>query len=868
MPLSAGDKLGPYEVLSAIGAGGMGEVYRATDTRLHREVAVKISAERFSERFEREAKAIASLNHPNICTLHDVGPNYLVMELVEGPTLAERINQGPIPLDEALKIARQIGDALEAAHEKGIVHRDLKPGNVKIKPDGTVKVLDFGLAKMGGAPASPSENSPTLTMGETKAGVILGTAAYMAPEQARGKQVDKRADIWSFGVVLNEMVTGRRLFRGEDLTEVLASVIKEEPRWDAVPPKLQRLLRACLEKDPKLRLRDIGDAWRLLEEPPPPSTAASDPSRPRVGTGGWIAAGVFALAAAAVSVVHFREQAPVAEPVRFEVPPPAKNNFDVYLALSPNGRHLAFTATGVDGLIRIWVRDLETLEARPLNGTEGAGSLMWSPDSRAIAFGVGQQLKKVDIAGGPPLTLCASPNTVGSGAWSKSGMIVFGGRGAGPLRQVSEAGGAPSPVTELEGGGYHSFPSFLADGRHFVYYRSAGGVEKAGIYLGSLDSKPHDQSSKRMLATSFGAVYGPSPNGGSGRVLFLRDGTLMAQPFDEKRLEFAGEAVPVAEHVGSTNQYGNFSAAENGSLVYRTGSAGNTQLTWLDSQGKALNPVGEPGQYAMMALAPDATRAVFRRTGGGDLWLMEFAHGVSTRFTFTQQGLNDYPVWSPDGKYVVFASNRTGRYELYRKTANGAGEDELLLQTDQDKFPTSWSRDGRFLLYNSIDQKTARDIWVLPMEGDRKQIPFLRTEFDEGWGAFSSDAHWIAYVSGESGSFELFVRPFTAPGSGSPGAAAGKWQVSKGGALTATPFWRADGKELYYRSPSGALMAVDVNASPTFQSGAPHRLFDVLAAAPLGVTADGKRFLAAVPQQESGPQAITVVLNWQAGLKR
>jgi Tol biopolymer transport system component len=645
-------------------------------------------------------------------------------------------------------------------------------------------------------------------------------------------------------------------------------VIKEEPRWDGVPVKLQRLLKACLEKDPKRRLRDIGDAWRLLEETPAVSTApSSPPSRSRFSTGGWVAAGVFALLAVAVSVVHFREQAPQPELVRFQVPPPAKNNFDIYLALSPDGRRLAFTTTGADGLIRIWVRDLETLEARPLNGTEGAQSLFWSPDNRAIAFGVGRQLKKVDVAGGPPLTLCDSPNTVGSGAWSKSGMIVFGGRGAGPLRQVSEAGGTPSAVTELDAGGYHSFPSFLPDGLHFIYYRTANGPE-AGIYLGSLDAKPKEQSPKRLVASGFGGVYGPSSNGGLGRILFLREGTLMAQPFDAKRLELAGEAVPVAERVGSTNQYGNFSAAANGSLAYRTGSAGNTQLTWLDSQGKALNPVGEPGQYASLALSPDAARAAFRRAGAGDLWLMEFAHGVSTRFTFTQQGLNDYPVWSPDGKSVVFESNRSGRSDLYRKASNGAGEDELLLQTDQNKFPTSWSRDGRFLLYISNDPKTVDDLWVLPLEGDRKPISFLRTEFQEGYGAFSPDAHWVAYLSTESGSTEVYTRPFTAPGSRSPGAATGKWQVSKGGAQNTTPFWRADGKELYYRGPTGALMAVDVNASPTFQSGAPHRLFDVLAASPLDAAADGKRFLAGLPQQESGPQAITVVLNWQAGLKK
>ena len=864
MALTAGDRLGPYEIAGQIGAGGMGEVYQARDTRLNRIVAVKVSSLKFSERFEREARVIASLNHPNICTLYDVGPDYLVMELIEGPTLADRIKEGAIPLEESLAIARQIAEALEAAHEKGVVHRDLKPGNVKIKPGGTVKVLDFGLAKVGATPTAPTDDSPTMTIAETQAGMILGTAGYMSPEQARGKPVDRRADIWSFGVVLYEMLTGKRLFAGETITDTLAAVLERQPDWKRVPTQVHGLLRRCLEKDPAKRLRDIGDAIPLLEDA---ATAPAGEGASRKGA--YLAViGLLAIALGTLAFVHFREQAPVAEPVQFQVPPPEKSTFDIYLALSPDGRHLAFTASGADGAVRIWIRDLGSLETRPLSGTEGAGSLMWSPDSRAIAFSAGQQLKRVDVSGGAPQTLCDSANAIGSGAWSKSGVIVFGGRGAGPLRQVSEAGGTPSPVTALDAAGFHSFPSFLPDGRHFIYYRNGGGVAKTGIYLGSLDSKANEQSPQRLIATNFGAIYAPSGGGGPGQILFLRDGTLMAQPLDDKRFELTGQAVPIAERVGSTNQYGNFSAAANGSLAYRTGSAGNSQFTWLDRQGKILNPVGEAGQYASVALAPDATRAVVRRLGTGDLWLLEFGRGVSTRFTFTQQGTNDEPVWSPDGRYVVFDSNRNGKYDLYRKASDGTGEDEILLQSDQDKAPTSFSRDGKFLLYDSADPKTAGNIWVLPLDGERKPIPFLQTEFLESSGAFSPDGHWVAYLSNESGIPEVFVRPFNPPGTGAPGAGAGKWQVSKGGSGGATPSWRADGKELYYRGPAGALMALDVSANPTFQPGTPHRLFAALAGYTLKPAEDGKRFLVSLPQQDSGPQAITVVLNWEAGLKK
>jgi eukaryotic-like serine/threonine-protein kinase len=864
MALATGEKLGPYEILGPLGKGGMGEVYRARDTRLNRDVAVKVSVERFSERFEREARVVASLNHTNICHLYDVGPNYLVMELIEGPTLAERIKQGPIPLEEALNIARQIADALEAAHEKGITHRDLKPGNIKIKADGTVKVLDFGLAKLGGTPSAQSGDSPTLTMGQTEAGMILGTAAYMSPEQAKGKPVDQRSDIYAFGLVLYEMVTGKRLHDGESTTEVLASVIKEEPPWEKVPPQIERLLRRCLAKDPQKRLRHIGDVMLLVD--PVQAAPTADRAQAEGVRHGWLWPGLLVLSILAltpVNVIHLRERPPVVEPVRFQIPPPAKNDFGIYLAISPDGKRVAFTAAGADGIARIWIRDLDTLEARSLNGTENAASVFWSPDSRSVAFGLGQQLKKIDVAGGPPQTLCESASPVGSGAWSKSGVIVFGGRGAGPLQQVSEAGGTPAPITALAQSSYHSFPSFLPDGRHFLYFRSGG--DASGLYLGSLDSKPAEQNSKRLIATSFGGVYAADPSGGEGRILFLRDGTLMAQPFNAERSNLAGEAVPVAEQVGSTNQYANVSASANGVLAYRTGSGGNVQFTWLDRDGKALGQVGEPGQYASLAVSPDGTRAAFRRTGTGDLWLLEFARGVSARFTFAP-GRNDDPVWSPDGTQIVFRSNRGGKYDLYRKAANGAGEDELLLKTDQDKTPDSWSRDGRFLIYDSINPKTIRDLRALPLEGDRKPIPLLRADFGGGAGAVSPDGRWLAYISGESGNFEVYVQPFAA--GGSAGSAAGKWPVSNGGAFLDQPFWRGDGKELFYRAPSGALMGVDVTGGVAFQAGVPHRLFDTLGSALISAPADGKRFLVGLPQQNAAPQAITVVLNWQAGLKK
>jgi eukaryotic-like serine/threonine-protein kinase len=567
MSLSAGAKLGPYEILALIGAGGMGEVYRAHDTRLSRDVAIKVSAERFSERFEREARAIAALNHLNVCHLYDVGTNYLVMELVEGPTLQERIKNGAIPLAEALAIARQIADALEAAHEKGITHRDLKPGNIKIKPDGTVKVLDFGLAKIGGTPAARSDHSPTIPMGQTEtgqteAGMILGTAAYMSPEQAKGKPVDQRADIYSFGVVLYEMVTGTRLHEGETTTEVLASVIKEEPRWDKVPPQVQRLLRRCLEKDPQKRQRHMGDVMALVDDAPPASVPAI--ARPAPKKGLWaavVAAIVLAATVAAILWVPWRPKVNT-QAIRFEIQPTEKMTFinGGFPMLSPDGKWVVFPATGSDGVTRMWLRALDSVEVRPLAGTESGNNLpppvFWSPDSRFIAFSstpgpfAPGQLKKLDIAGGPPQTICNVPASVPGGTRNRDGVIVFGANSSPGLLRVSAAGGVATPVTVVDrsrGELAHRFPHFLPDARHFLYLRISSRPENSGIYTGSIDAMPEAQSLKPVMLSNRQAMYAASPGGGPGHLLFLRDTTLFAQPFDPGRLELSGEAVPVAD---------------------------------------------------------------------------------------------------------------------------------------------------------------------------------------------------------------------------------------------------------------------------------------------------------------------------------
>ena len=867
MPLSAGDKLGPYEILAPVGAGGMGEVYRARDPRLNRDVAIKVSAAQFSERFEREAQAIAALNHPNICQIYDVGSNYLVMEFIEGES-----PKGPIPVGEALRIARQIADALEAAHEKGITHRDLKPGNIKIKPDGTVKVLDFGLAKVNSASSASGENSPTLTMGMTQAGMILGTAAYMSPEQARGKEnVDKRADIWAFGVVLYELLTGKRLFEGEDVGHTLAAVIMQEPDLSSVPVQLLPLLKRCLEKDPRKRLRDIGDAWLLLDVGQAASPGSQEPKR----TGHhpillWAGIGLLLLATLGISFVHFREAPPLAEMTRFQVPAPEKVTLGNSLSLSPDGRRLAFPARGADGQSQIWVRSLDTLAMQPLPGTEGVanGGVFWSPDSRFLGFAISGKLKKVEASGGPAQTVCnlLATGLFRGGSWAPDGTIIFGLVGS-PLLRVPETGGVPVPLTNLDAARqevFHGYPSLLPDGRHFVYERNSAANEKSGLYLGSLDAKPEQQDSKQ-LTSSRAPRYAPTPDPGFGYILFSREGSLMGLPFDTRRLEPAGEAVPVAEGL-LFNGFPSYSASATGVLAFRTSPPGGTgsQMLWFDRQGKQLGQFGPPAPYYNIAFSPDG-KLLLADQSQQHLWAAALARGVFSRVN--PGDTTDYAgaAISPDGR-VAFTYGLGGALgDIYVRSVSGSGVPELLVKSATTKHPNHWSLDGRFLIYD--DHTTQRqDLWIVPMMGDHKPIPFLVTPADETSASFSPDTKWIVYSSDESGRREVYVQGFVPDHI--PAAGVGKWQISTAGGDK--PRWRRDGKELYYIAPDGKMMAVPVRSTATtFEPGVPIPLFETHATgySPYDVAPDG-RFLINTVRDNADASPINVVLNWTTGLKK
>jgi len=871
MPLAPGTQLGPYEIVGLIGQGGMGEVYRARDPRLNRDVAIKVSAAQFSERFEREAKAVAALNHPNICTLYDVGPNYLVMEFVEGDS-----PKGPMPLEKALGVARQIIDALEAAHEKNIIHRDLKPANIKIRPDGMVKVLDFGLAKVGRTSTSDDpEMSPTLTMGASVAGAILGTPAYMPPEQARGEPVDRRADIWAFGVVLFELTTGQRMFGGKTISDVLAAVLIKEPELEKAPAQIQPLLRHCLAKEPKQRIHHAADLRLFLDAPPGGVVVSGLETRPTPGRWGMlagVAAGLLAIALAALAFLHFRETTPRPQVVRFQVPPPEKSSFTNRPAISPDGRYIAFVAPSPAGVNVLWLRALDTLEMKQLPGTENAntGNLFWSPDSRFVVVDQQGRLRKVEASGGPPQTLCDFTGAARGGTWSTADVIVFATT-TGTWR-VPAAGGVATPIATLDASrreSQHSGPVFLPDQKHFLYNRSAS--ETGGIYVGSIDSKPDQQPTQRLLSADGNPVYAPSPDPDKGYLLFLRESTLMAQSFDNGKLQPSGDAVPVAEAVGNIGTQGYFSVSGNGVLVYRSGGlAGNRQYTWFDRQGKNLGAAIEPGLYGYISLSRDGTRVAGTRgvsNGTSDLWLLEFARGVSTRFTFDPQG-EDSPVWSPDGGVIAFAANREGNWNLYKKVSTGAGGDELLLKSPDDKRPMAWSPDGKFLLYVT-NGKGGSDIMALPLTAEAKPIPVVQSDFSEGQAQFSPDSGWIVYRSNESGQNQIYVRPFP------PVAGGGQWMVSKDGGVQ--PHWSRDGKEIFFIGPDGKLMVVDVNtAAGTLKSGIPHGLFDSQIYGGLSTTGpmrwdvapDGKRFLVISSVSAGTLSPITVVMNWPELLKK
>ena len=788
----------------------MGQVYRATDTKLKRQVALKIvppslaaDSDRLA-RFQREAEVLASLNHPNIAAIYGLeeadGIKALVLELVEGPTLADRIAQGPLPLDEALPIARQIAEALETAHELGIVHRDLKPANIKVRGDGTVKVLDFGLAKAlspDGASGSTGElsQSPTITSpAATRLGVILGTAAYMSPEQARGRPVDRRTDIWAFGCVLYEMLAGKRAFQGEDVTDTIAAVVKEQPDLTRVPVPARRLLESCLEKDPRKRLQAIGDMRLLMEEAAP---RAVPPSRPRYGSATWVVAGVAALGAAVlapIALIHFREVPPETSVIRATILPPDNTTFDFAQglglpALSPDGRRIVFGARTADGATPLWVRSLDALTAQPLAGTDGATFPFWSPDGQFIAFFADGRLKKIDASGGPALTLTDAPLGRG-GSWSRDGVIVFEGAVGGSLLRVSSAGGASIPVTRESG----SFPWFLPDGQHFLFQGPQTGVggDFAAIRVASLDG-----ASTATIGTGSNALYA------QGHVLFLREGTLMAQPFDAERLTTTGEAVPVAEQVAgvlNSGRVGAFSVSETGLLVYREGDgASGAFLTWFDRSGKQGTAVGDAALLNEFRFSPNRQRiaVAVQDRAGFDVWIYDVSRGPPTRLTFDAASDRN-PVWSPDGASIVFASNRKGRFDLYRKTVDSVGAEELLYANDLDKRPTSWSADGKWLLYDAFDPNSnTRDLWALPLMAERpgtapKPSLVLQTTFTEDGAQFSPNGQWILYGSNESQRNEIYVTPFPP----SPSGPSGKRQMSTAG-VAGISRWREDGREIF-----------------------------------------------------------------------
>jgi Tol biopolymer transport system component len=888
MTIAAGTKLGSYEITSAIGAGGMGEVYQAHDTKLGRDVAIKVLPEAFAHdpqrlsRFQREAKMLAALNHPNIATIYGLeqssGTSYLVMELVSGETLAERVKACPLPIEEAMKIAVQIAEALEAAHEKGIIHRDLKPANVKLTPEGKVKVLDFGLAKAfeGDAASDDMSNSPTLSRAATMQGVILGTAAYMSPEQARGRAVDKRTDIWAFGCVLYELLTGKQAFEGEDITEILAAVVKSEPDWNQLPPsiptRIRNLLRRCLQKDSRQRFHDAGDVRIEIEDAiAAPKNSGITQAAP--ATKGWRERGAWSAlvtmtVVAVVFAVGFVLRAPRApEAMRFFVSPPdtwslmgAGTLTTGPISVSPDGHRIVFLAASADGKSMLWVRSLDTLSAQALAGTEGALRPFWSPDSRFVGFFAGGKLKKIDVSGGPPITLCDAPEVLG-GTWNHEGVIVFSPAQNSALQKVSAAGGVPSAATVLGQGEAvgHRMPFFLPDGRHFLYRASKAGERGGPVYVASLDS-----SERKLLlnSDSSNVLYT------QGHLLFLRETTLMAQPFDLRRLALTGEAFPIAEQIQTQGNppAGVFSASENGVLAYQTGSSmDGFKLTWFDRSDKQIGILGDPAIYGDLELSPDGKRAsvsISEAGKGRNIWIYDVARSLKTRYTF--DAANDAPsIWSPDGSRVVFSSNRKGHFDLYQNASDGSGTETPLLEDNFDKIPGSWSPDGRFILFTTSGGPTGTDLFVLPLTGDRKPVPFLKTQFNEAYGRFSPDGRWVAYRSNESGMYEIYVAPFPGPG--------GKRQISTAGGNW--PRWRRDGTEIFYFAPDNKLMVAAVNGKgSSFEVGAVKPLFDAHVFTglryPYDVTANGQRFLLSTVPVQASSAPITVVVNWTAGLKK
>ncbi len=897
MPLAPGRDLSHYRLVEQIGEGGMGVVWKATDLTLGREVAIKVLPEVFAgdpermARFEREARLLASLNHPHIASIYGVGSadgvRFLVMELVEGNDLSQQIARGPVPVGEAIELARQVAEALEAAHEKGIIHRDLKPANVKLTGGGQVKVLDFGLAKAleGEAAATRSSDmshSPTLTSPMTAANVILGTAAYMSPEQARGKSVDRRADIWAFGCLLYECLTGRRAFPGETVSDTIAKILERDPDWAALPPrtpnKVRELLRRCLEKDSRRRLRDIGDARVELDELLAAGVSASgtiaiaDEAEARAARRGGSAMLAWSVAVVALAVASIgllfpelvrRSPRPVA--ARTTVMSPAGMQISIHpsdAAISPDGKLIVFAASDSAGKSRLWLRPLESLDARPIDGTDFTGGIspglpFWSPDGRSIGFFADEKLKTIPVTGGSPQILCSVSNARG-GTWSRRGVILFAPSSQGPLFRVSQSGGDPVQVTALDSTLHetaHRFPRFLPDGRRYEFVALPGRNGKLDTWIGELGSRKR----KLLMSAESGALFVPP-----GHVIFVREQSLVAQSLDPGRLRLEGEPVrigdaPVVLGILGTNPA---SASENGILVYPTNASTLNHLTWFGRDGKAQGDLPVPdADYREIAFSPDDRQIALLRLSSPtstDIWIVDASRGAMTRLT--TDGTQKYTLlWSGDGRRIAYSVSRGGESNFYERPASGSGEEQpLFVSNSAFKNMSQLTRDGAYLVFDDLERTTQRDLWVIPLQGDRKPIPYLSTPFDEGNGSISPDGRWMLYQSDESGRPELYVQSFPTPGN--------KARISTDGGFGG--FWRGDGAEILYGSPKG-IMSVSVRSGPTFAAEEPKFLMAVpKGLVTLGATSDFKRCLFALPTGDAPQVNLTLLTNWTSLLER
>ena len=901
MGLSSGTRLGPYEIGAPLGVGGMGEVYRARDTRLDRSVAIKILPPHLadkadaSERFEREARTISSLNHPNICQLHDVGTHdgvrYLVMELLEGETLAERLRRGPLSLEQVLRCGAEIATGLQAAHRCGVVHRDLKPGNIMLTKSGA-KLMDFGLAKgMPSPKAVSSELTATLTSSHasplTQQGTIVGTFQYMAPEQVEGKEADARSDIFSFGAVLYEMACGKRAFEGKTLVSVAASILEKEPEpirtlQPLTPASLERAIKKCLAKDPDERWQSAGDLASELKwiaegsGSGPPAVAKPAPvQRTRVSE--WLAWIFLAIAVIAVVVLSLilglsGGNKPV---VRTQIAATEKLQFNFVgdhggpPVISPDGQHIVFSAR-VDGKKELFMRSLDKLTPLPIAGTEDATFPFWSPDSRSIAFFADGKLKRTDIAGGAALTICDAPVGRG-GSWSTNGTMVFSPQFTEALFQVPSTGGTPTPVTKLSDGyTTHRWPWFLPDGRHFLYLaanHAATTGANAAVFWASLDGKDN----KLLFASRSNAIYA------SGQLLYVRDNTLMAQPFDGSSAQLQGEAVALNSdvQVDGTVWRGTFDASQRGTLIYQPGTSGaGMRLTWFDRSGKELSTVDGPEAYFQVEVSPDDRKAVV--TIGdpvGVIWIYDLAQNSRSRFSFGNVTYRS-AVWSKDGKRIAYLAGGVGSAydrDIMVKSADGSGDERKLLNisANQSLYEglDDWSPDGRYLLYDigTSGQKTGIDIWVLPLFGNGKPFAFAAGPGDQSNGQFSPDGKWIAYASNETGRMEVYAAQFPWTGA--------KWQISSEGGTR--PRWRRDGKEIVFQVPgNGRMMAAEVNTrKTTFELGEVRVLFESYNFSPSNagsqwaLSNDGKRMLH-ITTSATGTMPLTLIQNWTAELKQ